>query len=46
MSKNVVPCGGFELGDSLEIKDGKLDLADGAGGVPDPLILYVLESEA
>ena len=32
MSKNVVPCGGFELGDSLVINDGKLDLAEGAGG--------------
>lgn len=30
MSK--VPCGGFELGDSLVINDGKLDLAPGAGG--------------
>lgn len=33
MSKNIVPCGGFELGDSLVINDGKLDLAPGAGGV-------------
>ena len=27
-----VPCGGFELGDSLVVNDGKLDLAPGAGG--------------
>lgn len=33
MSKNIVPCGGFELGESLVINDGKLDLAEGAGGV-------------
>lgn len=25
MSKNIVPCGGFELGESLIMKDGKLD---------------------
>ena len=31
MSK--IPCGGFELGDGLEVKDGKLDLVGGAGGV-------------
>ena len=30
MSK--VPCGGFELDDSLALKDGKLGLAPGAGG--------------
>lgn len=30
MSK--IPCGGFELGDSLVVNDGKLDLAPGAGG--------------
>ena len=30
MSK--VPCGGFELGDSLVVNDGKLDLAPGVGG--------------
>ena len=24
MSKNIVPCGGFEFDDSLEIRDGKL----------------------
>ena len=30
MSK--VPCGGFELGESLIMKDGKLDLVEGAGG--------------
>ena len=30
MSK--VPCGGFELDDSLVINDGKLGLAPGAGG--------------
>ena len=29
---NKVPCGGFELGESLIMKDGKLDLAEGAGG--------------
>lgn len=32
MSKKI-PCGGFELGESLEVKDGKLDLVEGAGGV-------------
>lgn len=31
MSK--VPCGGFELDESLALKDGKLGLAPGAGGV-------------
>ena len=41
MSKNVVPCGGFELGDSLEIKDGKLDLVDGAGGGLPTLIVNI-----
>ena len=30
MSKKI-PCGGFELGDSLVVKDGKLDLAEGGG---------------
>ena len=30
MSK--IPCGGFELGDSLVVNDGKLDLAPSAGG--------------
>ena len=29
---NKVPCGGFELGESLIMKDGKLDLVEGAGG--------------
>ena len=29
---NKIPCGGFELGDGLEVKDGKLGLAEGAGG--------------
>lgn len=29
---NKVPCGGFELGESLIMKDNKLDLAEGAGG--------------
>lgn len=28
-----VPCGGFELGDSLVIKDGKLDLVEGGGSI-------------
>ena len=34
MSKKIqkIPCGGFELGDGLEVKDGKLGLAEGAGG--------------
>lgn len=31
MSKNIVPCGGFELDDSLKIENGKLGLAPGAG---------------
>ena len=31
MSKKI-PCGGFELGDGLEVKDGKLGLAEGGGG--------------
>ena len=29
---NKVPCGGFELGESLIMKDGKLDLVEGVGG--------------
>lgn len=29
MSKNIVPCGGFELGDSLVVNDGKLDAKPG-----------------
>lgn len=33
MSKNVVPCGGFKLDGTLKIDDGKLGLAEGAGGV-------------
>ena len=35
ISKKIqkIPCGSFELGDSLEVKDGKLDLAEGAGSV-------------
>lgn len=32
MSKKI-PCGGFELGDGLEVKDGKLGLAEGGGGI-------------
>lgn len=32
MSKKI-PCGGFELGDGLVVKDGKLDLAEGGGGI-------------
>lgn len=31
---NKVPCGGFELGESLIMKDNKLDLAEGAGSLP------------
>ena len=31
MSK--IPCGGFELGESLIMKDGKLDLAEGGGSI-------------
>lgn len=27
---NKIPCGGFELGDSLEVKDGKLGIAPGS----------------
>ena len=46
MSKNIVPCGGFELGDSLEIKDGKLDLVDGAGGGGGVLVVTILEDKA
>lgn len=33
MSKNIVPCGGFEIDETLKIDDGKLGLAEGAGGV-------------
>ena len=32
MSKKI-PCGGFELGDGLEVRDGKLELAEGGGGI-------------
>ena len=32
MSKKI-PCGGFELGDGLEVKDGKLDLAVEGGSI-------------
>ena len=46
MSKNVVPCGGFELGDSLEIKDGKLDLAGGVGGGGGVLVVTILPDDA
>ena len=33
MSKNIVPCGGFEIDETLKIDEGKLGLAEGAGGV-------------
>ena len=39
MSK--VPCGGFELGESLIMKDGKLDLVEGAGGSGNQLSVII-----
>lgn len=33
MFMSKIPCGGFELGESLIMKDGKLDLADGGGSI-------------
>lgn len=37
MSKKI-PCGGFELDDSLEVRDGKLGLAGGTGGIRTAII--------
>lgn len=36
ISKKIqkIPCGGFELGGGLEVKDGKLDLAEDALAIP------------
>ena len=35
---NKIPCGGFELDDSLEVRDGKLGLAGGTGGIRTAII--------
>ena len=37
MSKKI-PCGGFELDDTLEVREGKLGLAGGTGGIRTAII--------
>ena len=37
MSKKI-PCGGFELDDTLEVREGKLGLASGTGGIRTAII--------
>lgn len=45
MSKNIVPCGGFELDDSLKIENGKLGLAPGAGNDETELFKVAITTE-